>query len=71
MNLFESWGAADSRWKLVTDISLTRSIPVEDEEGRTRPFALVLQPHWIKIRWTDSILQKSKMYCLAHAGLVN
>jgi hypothetical protein len=71
MNLFESWGAADSRWKLVTDISLTRSIPVEDEEGKTRPFALVLQPHWIKIRWTDSILQKSKMYCLAHAGLVN
>ena len=71
MNLFESWSAADSRWKLVSDISLTRSIPVEDEEGRTRPFALVLQPHWIKIRWTEGVLQNSKMYCLAHAGLAD
>ena len=71
MNLFESWGVADSRWKLVSDISLTRSVPVEDEEGRTRLFALVLQPHWIKIRWTDGVLRPSKMYCLAHAGLAD
>ena len=71
MNLFESWGIADSRWKLVSDISLTRSIPVEDEEGRTHPFGLVIQPHWIKIRWIDGVLRNAKMYCLAHAGLAD
>lgn len=71
MNLFESWGAADSRWKLVSDLSLTRSIPVEDEEGRVRPYGLVIQPRWIKIRWTDGVLRPSKMYCLANAGLAD
>lgn len=71
MNLFESWGAADSRWNLVSDISLTRSVPVEDEEGRIRPYGLVIQPRWIKIRWTDGFLRPSKMYCLAHAGLAD
>ena len=71
MNLFESWDAADSRWKLVSDLSLTRSIPVEDEEGRVRPYGLVIQPRWIKIRWTDGVLRPSKMYCLANAGLAD
>ena len=71
MDLFASCGTADSRWKLVSDISLTRSVPVEDEEGRIRPFGLVLQPHWIKLRWTGAVLRPSKMYCLAHAGLAD
>ena len=71
MNLFEAWGAADSRWKLVSGIALTRSVPVEDGEGLPRLFALMIQPRWIKIRWTGGILMKSKMYCLASAGLTD
>ena len=71
MNLFRSWGAADDRWKMVSGIALTRSVPVVDDEGNTRPFALVIEPHWIKIRWNDAVLCPSKMYCLAQAGLTD
>ena len=71
MNLFGSWGAADGRWNLVSDMSFTRSIPVEDEEGTPRSYAFILQPHWIKIRWTETALQPSKMYCLARTTLID
>ena len=71
MNLFESWGSADSRWKLVSDMCFTRSLPVEDENGNARHLALVLQPHWIKLRWTDAVLLNSKMYCLANSALTD
>lgn len=71
MKLLESWGAADSRWKLAAGASFTRSLPVEDENGELKPFALVLTPNWAKVRWRDGILQKSKLYCLGRAGLVS
>ena len=71
IGLFESWGAADSRWKQVSGIAFTRSVPVVDEDGRLQPFALLIQPHWIKIRWKGGVIQPSKVYCLAYAGFVD
>ena len=71
MSLFESWGTADDRWRLVSDIAFTRSIPVEDDNGKPRRFGLVIEPHWIKIRWNDKALCPSKMYCLATVALTD
>ena len=69
MNLLDSWGIADSRRKLIPDIAFTRSVPVEDGVGKPRRFALIIEPHWIKIRWNDTALRPSKVYCLARATL--
>ena len=69
MTLLESWGAADSRWRLVADMTLTRGIPAEDENGNSRLFALLVQPNWVKARWRAAVLQKAKCYCRAWAGV--
>ena len=71
IGLFESWGAADSRWKLVSGIAFTRSVPVETEDGTPRRFALVIEPRWIKIRWNSAVLRPSKVYCHATATLTD
>ena len=70
MRLIENWGIADSRWKPGVDMSFTRAFPVGQEDGGTGCFALSLLPEWIKIRWTSGILQPSKLYLLAKAGMV-
>ena len=51
MTLLESWGAADSRWRMVADMVLTRGFPVEDGNDNSRLFAMLVQPNWVKARW--------------------
>jgi len=69
MTLLESRGAADSRWRLAADMALTRGFPVEDENGKARLFAMLVQPSWVKARWRAAALQHAKCYCRAWAGV--
>ena len=69
MNLLESWGAADSRWRLAADMTLTRGLPAEDENGNLCLFAMLVQLDWVKARWRAAVLQNAKCYCRAWAGV--
>ena len=70
MRQLETWGAADGRWKLAAEGAFARGIPVELDDGETRPFAFTLIPQWAKARWTDGALQPAKFYLLGHAGVL-
>lgn len=70
MNLLESWGAADERWKLIADAAFARSLPVELEDGTSDMFSFALMPGWVKARWCGGVLQPSKFYFLGKAGLL-
>ncbi len=70
MGLFESWGVADSRWRLSVQSAFARAIPVELEDGSLGKFAFTLMPQWAKARWIRGALQPAKLYHLAHAGLL-
>ena len=70
MGILEDWGIADGRQVLIAGMSFTRSIPVRDGEGNLRRYALVLNPVWVKVRWRGGKIQPAKMYCMAHAGLM-
>ncbi|MBR2834759.1 MAG: hypothetical protein IKE43_03470 [Coriobacteriales bacterium] len=70
MSLLESWGAADNRWKLGPQAAFARSVPVELPDGGFGRFAFSLMPQWVKARWTNGTPQPSKLYHLAHAGLL-
>ena len=67
MALLEDWSVADSRWKTAAGMAFTRGIPIEDEEGREKLFALVLTPNWLKVRWRAGVLQPAKLYALGKA----
>ena len=66
----QEWGAADDRWKLAGDAAFARSLNVMLEDGETGRFSFTLMPQWVKVRWTDGVLQPSKLYYLAAAGLM-
>ena len=70
MGLLERWGAADDRWRLAADMAFARALPVELDGGGYGRFALTLMPQWAKARWVAGALQPSKLYHLAHAGLL-
>ena len=66
----EEWGAADGRWHMGGEAAFARALPVELDDGSIARYAFTLIPQWAKIRWTDGTLQPSKLYHLAHAGLI-
>jgi hypothetical protein len=69
MTLLESWGSADSRWRLAAGMTLTRGFPAEDENGNSCLFAMLVRPDWVKARWRAAVLQNAKCYCRAWAGV--
>lgn len=70
LGLLESWGAADSRWKLAADAAFARWVGVDLEDGSPGRYAITLMPQWVKVRWKDGVLQPSKLYFLATAQLL-
>ncbi|MCR5845740.1 MAG: hypothetical protein K6G78_04145 [bacterium] len=70
MGLLESYGAADSRWRLSVASAFARSVPVELDDGSQGRYAYIIAPHWVKARWTSGVIQPSKMYLIAHGGLL-
>ena len=70
MQLFEAWGIADERWRLVADATFARALPVDLEDGSQGRCALTLMPQWVKVRWCDGILQPAKLYHFANAALM-
>ena len=70
MKLLESWGAADDRWHLAAGACLSRALPVEDENGQEKLYALTICPKWVKARWRGGILQNAKLYCEGNAGVI-
>lgn len=67
MDLLESWGAADERWKSGVEASLTRTVPVELSDGTEGRYLFILLPQWVKARWKDAKLQPAKFYYTAFA----
>lgn len=70
MGLLQGWGAADDRWRLAAEAAFARAIPVELDGGGAGSFAFTLMPQWAKACWTDGVLQPTKLYHYAHAGLL-
>lgn len=70
MDTLEAWGAADGRWHLAADAAFARALPVELEDGTLGRYAFTLMPQWTKARWSNGVLQPSKLYLLAHAAVV-
>ena len=70
MKQLEAWDAADDRWRLAAGTCLSRALPVTDEDGREKAYALTVCPKWVKARWRGGILQQAKLYCEAIAGIV-
>ena len=70
MGLLESWGAADGRWKLGADAAFARALPVQLDDGENGRYAFTLMPQWVKARWTDTVLQPSKLYSFANGSVV-
>lgn len=70
MDMLEAWGVADERRHLVAGSAFARAIPVELEDGTFGKYAFTLMPQWVKVRWSDDVLQPSKLYLYAHAGLL-
>lgn len=71
MRLLQEWNIADERWRLVPQASFACSIPMRLEDGNLGKFAFTLMPQWVKVRWTDGVLQPSKLYHLAKASLLD
>ncbi len=71
LSLFEGWGAADDRWRLVGDAAFARSLPVERDDGSAGRFGFTLIPQWSKIRWRNGELQPAKIYVLGNANLLS
>ena len=71
MELLEDWGVSDARWRPAIQSAFARALPVGLDDGGKGRFAFTLMPQWAKVRWTDCALQPSKLYHLAHCGLVN
>ena len=70
MKQLEAWGAADDRWHLAAGTCLTRALPVTDEDGRKKVYAMTVCPKWVKARWRSGVLQKAKLYCEGKAGII-
>ena len=70
MKQLETWGAADDRWHLAAGTCLTRALPVTDEDGRKKVYAMTVCPKWVKARWRSGVLQKAKLYCEGKAGII-
>lgn len=70
MKLLEEWGIADSRWKLGVQSAFARALPVKHPDGKPDRFGFTLMPQWVKVRWTDGVLQPSKLYNLGNAKLL-
>ena len=71
LELLESWGIADERWRLISDSAFARSIPVAQADGTEGRYSFVLMPGWAKVRWVNGVLQPSKFYYFAHAGILD
>ena len=46
---------------LAADMALTRGLPVEDENGRSCLFALLVQPDWVKARWRGGAAERKAL----------
>ena len=68
MDLLESWGVADGRWRYSVESAFARALPVEFDDGTTGSYAFTLMPHWMKVRWANGVLQPAKLYHLAKAS---
>ena len=66
----QAWGIADERWRLVGDAAFARAVPAELDDGTYGRYAFTLMPQWAKVRWSDTVLQPSKIYQLGGAGLM-
>jgi len=70
MRLFENWGIADRRWRHGAEAAFARAIPIELPDSKLGRYAFTLMPQWVKARWTNGMPQPSKLYLLAHGGLL-
>lgn len=70
MRMLVSEGAADDRWQLASGMCFSYALPVEDENGMVKPYALIVCPQWVKARWRGGVLQTAKLYSEGQAGII-
>ena len=68
--LYERWGIADERWRLIPDTAFARSLPVTRADGTAAAYSFTLMPGWSKARWRNGVLQPAKFYLLGKAGVL-
>lgn len=65
MRLLQGFGAADKRWHAAIRSAFARALPIELESGELGRYSFILMPQWVKARWTNGVLQPSKLYHFA------
>ena len=70
MELLESWGLADARWRLIADAVIARHVPVELEDGSEARFALIVRLNYAKVKFKACAPQPAKFYLTCKAGLL-
>ena len=67
MQLLESWGIVDERWKRVPEAAFAQLAPLPDEDGQIAMYLLRCSPIFIKAKWQAGRLCPGKMYLQCEA----
>lgn len=62
MEMFESWGLADDRWRLIADAAFARHVDVRRDDGSEGRMALCVLFNYAKIKFIDGVAQPAKFY---------
>ena len=67
--LLSDWNIIDERFEAALEMTYTRKLPVFKEDGEVFVCNLLLIPKWLKVRWTNIVLQPVKLYTFAYAEI--
>lgn len=70
LDLLQDRGVVDERRNLAAGASFARALPIEREDGTSAKCSFTLLPQWLKVRWTDGVLQPAKLYYLGSSELM-
>ena len=64
----QEWGIADDRVAHVAEMTFTRGMYLQSDDGSLKPFGFSLIPTWLKVRWRGGVLEPAKLYMNVSAG---
>ena len=65
METFEKWGLADSRWRLIPDVTTARRVDYERDGGGTGHLAASLCLDYAKVKFVGGVAMAAKFYLSA------
>lgn len=68
MRLFEEWGLADERWRLIADAAFARHVAFTRDDGSEGRFALAIRFNYAKVKFVHGEPTAAKFYLVLSAG---